>query len=111
MTDASDLPAKVEMVVRVGDEEALRRLFAQPLDFGCRPTVIREPDGGFSVPVIATPESVESLRTEGFDLSAIEPRADRRAEVGEGDRFEGGRIAPRGFGRKGADDTGQGGAP
>lgn len=110
MADASQIQPKLEGVVRVRDDEELRRLFARPLDFGCRPTVIREPDGTFSVPVIASPEALESIRTEGFELSAVEPPADRRAEVGQGDRFEGGRSFPRGFGRKGAAEAGGGAA-
>ena len=108
MTDASEMGAKLEGVIRVRDEEQLRLLFARPLDFGCRPTVIREPDGTLSVPVIASAEALESLRTDGFEWSAIEPPPERRAEVGEGDRFEGGRSVPRGFGRKGAAETGGG---
>jgi hypothetical protein len=100
MSDASDIPERLEGSVRVNDDEALRRLFANPLDFGCRPTAIREPDGGYSVMVIGSPQAFETLKNEGFDLSVVEAPAERGKDVGKGDRFEGGKVAPRGFGRK-----------
>jgi hypothetical protein len=102
MPDASRLEPRLEAIVRVPDEEALRALLARPLDFGCRPTVVREPAGGFSVPVIGTAAQLEGLRRDGFEMSVREVprRPERPGEVGEGDRFQGGRIAPRGYGRK-----------
>jgi hypothetical protein len=104
MTDASQ--RLVQGVVRLDDQEALRQLVARPLDFGCRPTVVHDPEGGFSVPVIATREAFAALRADGFAVTPIEPATtDFRAEVGEGDRFAGGRIAPKGFGRKVADEV------
>ena len=100
MAEASELPERLEGSVRVEDDEALRRLFSHPLDFGCRPTAVREPDGGYSVPVIGSPEAFETLRTEGFDLRVLDPPSERGKDVGKGDRFQGGRVVPRGFGRK-----------
>jgi hypothetical protein len=101
LVEASGLPRRLDGVVRVHDEEALRGLLAKGLDFGCKPTIIREADGSFSVPVIATEEGLEALRAEGFQLTVNEQP--EKPEIGPGDRFEGGRIAPRGFGRKVAD--------
>ena len=98
MVEASGLPRRLDGVVHLRDEEALRGLLARGLDFGCKPTIIREADGSFSVPVIATEEGLEALRAEGFQLTVNE--RPEKPEVGLGDRFEGGRIAPRGFGRK-----------
>lgn len=99
MPDASGLQPRLEAIVRVPNEEALRALFARPLDFGCRPTVLREPAGGFSVPVIGTAAELERLRRDGLEMTVRAP-SERPADVGEGDRFQGGRVAPRGFGRK-----------
>jgi hypothetical protein len=100
MSEASEIPERLEGSVRVSDDEALRRLFAHPLDFGCRPTAIRESDGGYSVLVIGSPQALERLRDEGFDLNVVEAPAERARDVGKGDRFKGGKVAPRGFGRK-----------
>jgi hypothetical protein len=100
MSEAPEIPERLEGSVRVSDDEALQRLFAHRLDFGCRPTAIREPDGGYSVMVIGSPQALERLRDEGFDLSVVEAPAERGRDVGKGDRFEGGKVAPRGFGRK-----------
>jgi hypothetical protein len=100
MSEASEIPERLEGSVRVSDDEALRRLFAYPLDFGCRPTAIREPDGGYSVTVIGPPQALENLRADGFEIKVVEAPAERGRDVGRGDRFEGGKIAPRGFGRK-----------
>jgi hypothetical protein len=103
MAEASEIPERLEGSVRVGNDEALRQLFAHPLDFGCRPTAIREPDGGYSVPVIGSPQALEALKEEGFDLRVVEAPAERARDVGRGNRFEQGKVVPRGFGRKVSD--------
>jgi hypothetical protein len=100
MAKRPQIPERLEGSVGVADEEALRRLFEQPLDFGCRPSAIPDPAGGYSVTVIGSPEALEGLRQQGFKVSIVEPPEERGWEVGEGDRFEGGRVAPRGFGRQ-----------
>jgi hypothetical protein len=100
VAEAPELPDRVEGSVHVGDDEALRRLFTHPLDFGCRPTAIPEPDGGYSVPVIGSSQALERLRDEGFEVRMLEPPARRSRDVGKDDRFEGGKVVPRGFGNK-----------
>jgi hypothetical protein len=101
MIEASEIPERLEGSVRVADEEALRRLFEQPLDFGCRPSVAPEPGGGFTVPVIGSPQALEELKQqEGFDVRVLDRPNERSSEVGEGDRFEGGKVLPRGYGRQ-----------
>lgn len=101
MPETPELPERLEGSVRVADEEALRRLFQQPLDFGCRPSATREPDGGFTVPVIGSAQALEALKQqEGLEVRVLERPKERSAEVGEGDRFEGGTVLPRGFGRQ-----------
>lgn len=101
MAETPEIPERLEGSVRVADEEALRRLFEQPLDFGCRPSATPESDGGYTVPVIGSPQALETLKEqEGFEVRIIEPPKERAWEVGEGDRFEGGNVLPRGFGRQ-----------
>jgi hypothetical protein len=101
MAEAPEIPERLEGSVRVADEEALRRLFEQPLDFGCRPSATPESGGGFTVPVIGSPQALEELKQqEGFEVRVIERSKERSAEVGEGDRFEGGKVLPRGLGRQ-----------
>lgn len=60
---------------------------------------MREPEGGFSVPVIGTEQTFEALRTDGFQLTLREP-PEAQTDIGTGDRFDGGRTPPRGFGTK-----------
>jgi hypothetical protein len=100
MAERPELPERLEGAIRVPDEEALRRLFREPLDFGCRPSAAPDPAGGYSVTVIGPPEALERLEREGFDVRIVEPPKERGWEVGEGDRVEGGRVVPRGFGRQ-----------
>jgi hypothetical protein len=101
MAEASELPRRLSGLVRVPDERALRELLARGgrLDFGCKPTVIPEAAGGFSVPVIGEPDVLEGLRQEGLEVS-IDELPEPQSDVGQGDRFEGGRATPRGFGEK-----------
>jgi hypothetical protein len=99
MAAASGLPQQLDGVVRVPDEEALRALLARGLDLGCKPTVAREPDGGFSVPVIGTGEVFDALRAEGLHVTVRE-QAQPHRDVGAGDRFADGTAVPRGFGTK-----------
>jgi hypothetical protein len=74
------------------------------LDVGCRPHPKMNPDGTATLLVYATEERIGELRAAGYgvergeNVSAI--GRERQAEVGKGDRFEGGRVAPRGLGEK-----------
>lgn len=85
--------------VTVGGEEALRELLRQPLDFGCKPVVTRLPDNRYRVTVIGTEGTLRDLSDAEREID-IQPPPEVRAEVGEGDRYEGGRVVPRGLGRK-----------
>jgi hypothetical protein len=107
MAEASEPVRRLSGVVRVSDEAAVHDLLARGgrLDFGCKPTVIHEADGTFSVPVIGDPEVLDGLREEGFELRVDELR-EPQADVGREDRFDGGKTVPRGFGVK-AGDTSQ----
>ncbi|MEY2395764.1 MAG: hypothetical protein QOF94_2109 [Acidobacteriaceae bacterium] len=74
------------------------------LDVGCRPHAELKPDGSAALLAYATKERVDEMKAAGYgvelgeNVSAI--GRERQAEVGKGDRFEGGRIAPRGLGEK-----------
>jgi hypothetical protein len=106
MAEASESVRRLSGVVRVSDEVAVRDLLARGgrLDFGCKPTVIREADGTFSVVVIGEPEVLDSLREEGFEVNVDELR-EPQADVGQGDRFDRGQTVPRGFGVKAGDTS------
>jgi hypothetical protein len=101
MAEASKPVRRMSGVVRLSDEAAVRDLLARGgrLDFGCKPTVIRESDGTFSVPVIGEQEVLDELREQGFELKLDELR-EPQADVGREDRFDGGKTVPRGFGVK-----------
>lgn len=85
--------------VTVGDEEALRALLRQPLDFGCKPVVTQLADGRYRVTVIGTEAELREL-TGGDREVDVHPLPEARAEVGQGDRFAEGRVVPRGLARK-----------
>lgn len=74
------------------------------LDVGCRPHAELKPDGSAALLAYATKERVDEMKAAGYgvelgeNVSAI--GRERQAEVGKGDRFEGGRVAPRGLGEK-----------
>jgi hypothetical protein len=79
-------------------------LFRRGLDFGDRPRVSPNPDGTGVLDLFLTRGQIDGLRADGFPVDVgrnLSARArERLAEVGQGDRFEGGRVAPRGLGRK-----------
>jgi hypothetical protein len=86
----------------------LRREFE--LDVGCRaPHFEVNPDGSGTMLVYATEERIRELQAAGYRVetgeNVSELGRERQKEVGEGDRFKGGRVTPRGLGAK----TGRGG--
>jgi len=88
-----------------GSRETLARVLAETgLDFGCRPHGTLNPDGSSTLQVYATEERIAQLQAAGYQVERGENVSasgrERRSEVGKGDRFDGGRIAPRGLGEK-----------
>lgn len=87
--------------------ESLPRLLATfELDIGCRHAhVDPNPDGSGVLLAYATDEQIRRIEAAGWTVSRGENVSaqgrERQAEVGRGDRFEDGRVAPRGFGLKG----------
>lgn len=81
-------------------DDLLRRV---PFDTGCCGPV-RFKDGTIHVDGFVTASQLAQIEAEGIELEMrkdlTEHLAARRAEVGKGDRFDGGRIAPKGLGIK-----------
>jgi hypothetical protein len=89
-----------------GTPETFAKLLqAFELDVGCRPHPELNTDGTASLLVYATEERIRALQSAGYKVERGENVSavgrERRAEIGEGDRFKGGQIPPRGFGGKG----------
>jgi hypothetical protein len=87
------------------DREAARRLTQRTdLDFGDRPHIRPQSENRAILEAFATRAQISELRAEGYAVAvgANESAAGRarQAEVGQGDRFEGGRVPPKGLGRK-----------
>ncbi|HMG46204.1 MAG TPA: hypothetical protein VK614_01915 [Allosphingosinicella sp.] len=99
-------PDLFEVRITGSDEELAKMLREFDLDVGCRHAhVDRNPDGSATILVFASEARIADLIGAGY-------RAERGAnasargrelwrEIGRGDRFEGGRIPPRGLGDKG----------
>lgn len=73
-------------------------------DYGDRPHWTEGPQGTGRLDLFVSQAQIEALRAEGIEVQ-IESNQSARArerlsEIGEGDRFEGGRIPPTGLGRK-----------
>jgi hypothetical protein len=77
------------------------------LDVGCRPHVHANPDGTGTLTAFATRERIREIEAAGYKVeigdNASELGRQRQGEVGKADRFEGGRVVPRGLGRKTGD--------
>jgi hypothetical protein len=90
--------------VRVSRDRVGELLRRGDLDFGDRPRLQSNADGTGSLYVFASRSGVEQLAGEGYQVDLGENISatgrQRAPEVGEGDRFEGGLIPPRGLGRK-----------
>jgi hypothetical protein len=75
------------------------------LDVGCRgPHFDKNSDGTLTMLVYATEKLILELRDAGYRVEAGENVSElgrqRQKEVGEGDRFAGGRVAPIGLAEK-----------
>lgn len=96
-------PRILQVRIHADDFETLRPLLLEGLDAGCKPHV-DERAGRASMQAYVPEEEVRRLQEKGYEIEVLADATaaglERLAEVGEGDRFEGGRIAPRGLGRK-----------
>lgn len=89
--------------LRVADREALSRLVReQLLDVG---SVRVDPDShALRADVFINETQIAALQEQGWELEVRENLSEvgraRQLEVGRGDRYEGGRLAPTGLGEK-----------
>ena len=110
---ASDLPPREpgepeddRFAVRISvNRDQARRLTARTdLDFGDRPHLRPQSGDRAILEAFATTAQIDGLRGEGYQVEVGQNVSaagrERQAELSQGDRFEGGRIAPRGIGRK-----------
>lgn len=107
-------PPDLYAVRITGSAEALARVRREvDLDVGCRgPHFEANPDGTGTMLVYATEERIRALQAAGYRLERGENVSElgrqRQKEVGAGDRFEGGRVVPRGLGEKPGGDKERG---
>jgi hypothetical protein len=75
------------------------------IDVGCRPKIRLEEDGALTLTAFVTEAKMKALEAR-FDIrtrnirNLSEQMRREPLQVGSADRFEGGRVAPRGLGRK-----------
>jgi len=90
--------------VKVTPSQADELLARRGLDFGDHPNISPNPDGTGTLNLFVSRAEIAMLQAEGYQIEIgvnLSARARARlTEVGQGDRFEGGRIPPRGLGRK-----------
>ena len=101
-----EIPPDLYAARITGTPEAFAKLLQTfELDVGCRPHPELNTDGTASLLVYATEERIRELQSAGYKVERGENVSavgrERRREIGEGDRFKGGQIPPRGFGGKG----------
>jgi hypothetical protein len=88
----------------VNTEQAAELLGRGEFDFGDHPNISVDAEGAGRLALFLTRGQIDALRSEGYQAEVganMSARArERVTEVGQGDRFEGGRITPRGLGRK-----------
>lgn len=76
------------------------------LDFGCRPHVRQLENGFFELPIFATEKKLEELKaTSNLKVevkynASVKWRKQLQKKDDHSDRFDGGRIVPRGLGLK-----------
>ncbi len=90
--------------VRVTQDQARTILERGTYDFGDHPTITPNPDGTGGLDLFVTRAQASELEDEGvavtFGRNQSARARERIAELGEGDRYDGGRVVPRGIGRK-----------
>lgn len=112
-SDSSDdeRPDLMAVHITVTRETMPTLLGSFDLDVGDRPIVEPNPDGSGTLLAFADDDMIRRLEAAGYNVevgeNVSEAGRQRQAEVGTGDRFEGGRVVPRGLGAKpGRNDAG-----
>ena len=89
---------------KVSEDQALDLLRRGGLDYGDRPRFRLEPDGTGRLDLFVSRAQIEALQGDGIEVDIVNNQSarsrERMAEVGEGDRFDGGKVPPTGLGRK-----------
>lgn len=88
-----------------GNQAQINQLLREgEVDIGDHPNIADNRDGTGSLDAFLTSLQIETLRADGYDITVgenISAQARvRLAEVGKDDRFDGGRAAQEGLGRK-----------
>jgi hypothetical protein len=97
-------PLAVRITIHADSKGQLREILrGEDLDLECGGPK-KLPDGTWAIEAYAPSTVATRLRKRGIRVD-VDKELDarsmaRRAEVGAGDRFKGGRVAPRGLGRK-----------
>jgi hypothetical protein len=117
MPDSADPPDSERdddiFAVRVRATEAqVHELVGRGLDYGDRPHFSDVQEGKGQLDLFLTRDQIEGLHGEGYEVEIASNQSarqrERLGEVEQGDRYEGGRIPPKGLGRK-FDGRGQSG--
>lgn len=94
-----------------GNQEQIDELLRRgEVDAGDHPHIRDNRDGTGWLDLFLTSRQIESLRAAGHEIQvgenlSVQGRM-RLADIGSGDRYDGGRAAPRGLGRKVHGSTG-----
>jgi len=90
--------------VRVTPDQAGELLRSGEYDFGDRPRISPSADGTATLDLFLSRDQVAALEADGITVEIGNNQSARAraalAEIPEGDRYEGGRLTPRGIGRK-----------
>jgi hypothetical protein len=85
-------------------EAQVHELVGRGLDYGDRPHFGDAHEGKGQLDLFLTRDQIEALRGEGYEVEIASNQSarqrERLAEVEQGDRYEAGRIPPKGLGRK-----------
>lgn len=102
--DDEELPDLFEVRITVTQDDFATLIETYPLDLGCRPHIEMNTDGTGTLQAFASEERIRQLEAAGYRVERGENVSalgrERQKEVGVGDRFQGGRVTPRGLGRK-----------
>src|SRR3954464_5993232 len=94
-----------KIMISTNTREEMKKLISSgSIDMNCGGPS-QQADGTFVVEAYVPDNSVGDVRTLGFPFEVVENLSrsmleHRQQEVGSGDRYEGGRIAPQGLGIK-----------
>lgn len=90
--------------LRVSPDQARALVESGEYDTGDHPRFAPDRDGTGRLDLFMTRRQADDLRGRGIELEVVSNQSSRArarvAELGEGDRYEDGKVTPRGIGRK-----------